>query len=156
MNKENPSSGSCREKGFFIWENSYIWLVMKIEFPYVTVEDRDGIIWLVFKEGADLDATQVREFVKASEKLSGGEPYLLLSDARVHLTISSEGRKVAADKKEVPNLVANAVLVNNLAVRLTANFFINFNKPHFKYRVFNDEVKALKWLKKHHVQKEPA
>lgn len=130
--------------------------MQRIELEYVTVENREGIIWLTFKEGADLDTGEVREFIGACNVLSKGEPYLLISDARVNLTITSDGRKTAADKKEVPNLIANAVLVNNFAVRLTANFFISFNKPHFKYRVFNNEARALNWLKKYHVQKEHA
>lgn len=130
--------------------------MQRIELEYVTVENREGIIWLTFKEGADLDTGEVREFIRACDVLSKGEPYLLMSDARVNLTITSDGRKTVADKKEVPNLIANAVLVNNFAVRLTANFFISFNKPHFKYRVFNNEARALNWLKKYHVQKEPA
>lgn len=126
----------------------------KIEFPEATVERRGEIIWLIFKEGAEIDVKNVREFTRASEELANGEPYLLMADGRVNLTMTPEARKLGASQKQTPFLVANAVLVNNLAVRLTANFFIHFNKPHFKYRVFNDEARALKWLRKYHLQKE--
>jgi len=120
----------------------------QIVYPHTTVELRDGVVWLNFKEGAELDVKEIRELVKAAETLSENKPYLLMSDARVHLTITSEGRKVAADKKEAPLLIANAAIINNLAVRVTANFFSSFNKPHFKFRIFNDEKKALIWLLK--------
>jgi hypothetical protein len=126
----------------------------RIDLSYVTVENRDGIVWLVFKEGVEIDVKELKEFTQASEVLSDNEPYLLISDARVNLSITSEARKLAASKKGTSLLIANAVLVNNLAVRLTANFFTSFNKPHFKYRVFNDESKALRWIKKYHAQKE--
>jgi hypothetical protein len=119
----------------------------KIELPYATIENRDGILWLILKEDADLDVEEVKEFTSACEKLSGNEPYFLISDARVNLTISSEGRKAAASQQISPLLVANAVLVNNVAVRMVANFFTAVNKPHFKYKVFNNETEALAWLK---------
>lgn len=149
------ASGVLYFRGFLNGEISYIWLLMKrIELPYVTIENREGIIWMIFREGADLDVKEVKAFNAALREIGGDGPLLVISDARVSLTISAEGRRLAADKKEVPNFVANAVLVNNLAVRLTANFFSNFNKPPFKYRVFNDESKALKWLRKYHLQNE--
>jgi hypothetical protein len=121
----------------------------RIEFPHTNVELKNGIVWLLFKENAELDVKEIRDLIKACEKLAGNEPYLLMSDVRVHLDISSEARKVAADKKEAPLLIANAAIVNNLAMRVTANFFSNFNKPHFAFRVFNDEKKAVNWLLKH-------
>ncbi len=120
----------------------------QIEFSHTTVEIRDGVIWLIFKDNAEIDVKEVRELVKAAETLSGNKTYLLMSDVRVHLTITSEARKVAAEKKEAPFLVANAVIVNNLPVRVTANFFSSFNKPFFAFKVFSDEKKALTWLLK--------
>ncbi|HWY12454.1 MAG TPA: hypothetical protein VN026_14070 [Bacteroidia bacterium] len=119
-----------------------------IEFLHCNVELKKGVVWLNFKENSELDVKEIKQLIRAAEKLADKKPYLLMSDARVHLTITAEGRKVAADKKEAPLLLANAVIVNNLAVRVTANFFSSFNKPHFKFRVFNDEKKALVWLLK--------
>lgn len=120
----------------------------KVELSYASVENRNGIIWLVLHEDAELGLEQVIEFTKACEKVADNQPYFLVSDARVNLTITSEGRKAAAGKKHSPLLVANAVLVSNVAVRLVANFFTSVNKPHFKYKVFNNERDALVWLKK--------
>jgi hypothetical protein len=93
-----------------------------------------------------LDVKEVRELIKAAEKITGNQPYLLFSDVTVHISITSEARKVSADKKEAPLIIANAALVNNLAVRLTANFFATFNKPYFPFEVFNKREKALRWL----------
>ena len=120
----------------------------KIELVYATLEKRDDFIWLIMKEDAELDVKEVIEFTSACEKLSGNKPYFLISDARVNLSITTEGRKAAASRKISPLLVANAVLVNNVAVRMVANFFTAVNKPHFKYKVFNEELEALTWLKK--------
>jgi hypothetical protein len=118
----------------------------QIEFSHTLVQNRDGVIWFRFKEDADLDGREMKELFKAAEKLSEKKPYLLVSDARVHLNISSEGRKVSADKNETSLVIANAVLTTHIAIQLTANFFIKFNKPHFHYKVFSSENEALKWL----------
>lgn len=115
---------------------------------YATFENREGIIWLILKEDAELDVKEVKEFTAICEKLSDNQPYFLISDARVNLSITSEARIAAASKEISPLLVANAVLVNNVAVRMVANFFTAVNKPHFKYKVFNEEQEALVWLKK--------
>lgn len=120
----------------------------QFEFSHATVEIRKGVVWLTFKESAELDVKEIRELTKAAETLSENKPYVLMVDARVHLTITSEARKISAEKKESPLLLANAVIVNNLPVRVTANFFSSFNKPHFAFKVFNDEKKALTWLLK--------
>ncbi len=117
-----------------------------LEFSYCTVSYKRPVVYLTFKEGAHLDVGESRELIKAAEKLTENQPYLLFSDARVFLTITPQSRKVWADKNEAPLLIANAALINNLSLRLTANFFIKFNKPHFKYKVFTDEKKAIEWL----------
>src|SRR3954470_16084172 len=140
-----------RENGaFFILIFSYFWSrdMKKAELPYATIEKRDGVIWLIMKEEAELDVREVKEFTSVCEKLSGNKPYYLISDARVNLSISTEGRTAATSKEISPLLVANAVFVNNVAVRMVANFFTAVNKPHFKYKVFNDEQEAQAWLKK--------
>ena len=119
-----------------------------IDLPHATIRYEAPVVYLTFKTDANLDVAEIRELIKATEKLTGKKPYLLLSDARVFINITPEARKVSADKNEAPYLVANAALINNLPLTLTTNFFIKFNRPHFKLKVFNDEKKALKWLLK--------
>jgi len=120
----------------------------KIELRNAVIENRDGIIWILIKEDADLTEEDIKDYAVAAEKLSGGKPYLQLTDARVNLDITTEGRRAAAKKEVAPLLVAHAILVNNAGVRLIANFFIAMDKPHFENKVFNTESEALKWLKK--------
>jgi hypothetical protein len=118
----------------------------QISFTHSTIFYNPPFMYLVLKEGAELDVEQMRELIAAAEKLSNKTPYLLISDVRVNVIITSEARKVAADKNEARFLIANAVLTNNIALKLTANFFIQFNKPHFPLKIFSDEKKAHIWL----------
>lgn len=118
----------------------------QIDFPHSAIIYKAPVVYLVFKEGAELDVKEVREMIAAAEMLAGKKPYLLFSDVRNHVAITPEARKVSADKKESRYVIANAVLTNNFALKLTANFFIKVNKPHFPVKVFNDELKAHLWL----------
>jgi hypothetical protein len=119
---------------------------MIVELSYCTVLFKYPVTTLRFKENAELDVKEIREIFTTVDTLNNGRPGFVLTDARVDLTITAEGRKIAADKEEFPSLVANAVVLNSLPVKLTANFFLKFNKPHFKLRIFNTEEKAMEWL----------
>ena len=121
----------------------------ELELPFVTIRYKAPVVYLVFKEGADLDVPEVKQMIKVAGSLTNNNPYLLCSDARTYFQITSEARKVSSDKSESSLVVANAVLVNNLPLRLTANLFIKINKPHFPLRVFTDEEKAMEWLLSH-------
>jgi hypothetical protein len=119
---------------------------MIVDLPYCTVSYTSPVTTIRFKENAELDAFETREMIAAVQLVGKNRPCFLLSDARGDLNITSEGRKIAADKIENPNLIANAVVVDSLSVKLTANFFLKFNKPYFKLKIFNTEEKAMEWL----------
>ncbi|HWY33510.1 MAG TPA: hypothetical protein VNX68_02615 [Nitrosopumilaceae archaeon] len=121
----------------------------ELDLTFARIRYEDPVIFIIFKEGAELGTEQVLELIAISEKFSNYQPYLLFSDARVFLNITAEARKISASKEKAPLVKANAVMVNNVAIRLTGNVFINFNKPHFPVRLFEDEKKAMEWLLKH-------
>lgn len=116
------------------------------DFSYCTLSYKAPIISIVFKKGAVMDVAEAKEMIVAAESMSGKKPYVLFSDIRNHVNITPEARKVSADKAMAPHVVANAVFTNNIALKLTANFFILINKPHFPVKVFTDRSKAMLWL----------
>ncbi len=117
-----------------------------IDFPHSIISYQSPVVHIVFKENAKVDASEAREMIKAAEGLSGKKPYMIFSDIRNHVEISPEARKISAAKEEAPYLVANAVLTDSIALKLTANLFVNINKPHFPVRLFTDRSKAMRWL----------
>ncbi|MGZ3900354.1 MAG: DUF7793 family protein [Bacteroidia bacterium] len=125
----------------------YFSFMQSIELSYCTLRFDGTMVVLSIKDGSVFDVAECREMIKMATRLADNKPYVLLSDARVYFSITPEGRKITADKKEAPLLKANAVIINNLPARLLANFFGNFNKPHFKFKVFTSEKKAVAWLK---------
>lgn len=114
----------------------------------------DGIVRKKFFNDMDLEAHHGEENLEAVKKLTGGKPYLVISDGRVNVRVSPEARAFAASETACMNRIAEAILVNSVATRLTANFYIKFNKPRTPTRVFTDEQKALEWLKNFPLEKQ--
>jgi hypothetical protein len=118
----------------------------EVKLPYVNITYEDPIVYFIFIEGAELGFPEIRELTACAEKLSGNKPYLSFSDARVNLSVTNEGRRVAADLKNAPLVRGNAILLKNNMLKVAANFFYNFNKPLFPFRAFTDKEKAISWL----------
>jgi hypothetical protein len=118
----------------------------EVELSYVSIHYDEPVIFLVFKDGVEIGFPEVREMTFYCEQLSGKKPYLVLSDARVNINVTPEGRKLAADPREAPLCKGSAVLVKNIMYEMAVNFFQIFNKPPFPYRSFTDKKKALEWL----------
>jgi hypothetical protein len=113
----------------------------------------DGIVRKKFFNDIDIDVEDGRENLAAVTQLTGGKPYLVVSDGRVTVTVTPEAREFAASEEASKNRIAEAILVNSVATRLTANFYIRFNKPRTPTRIFTDEQKAIEWLRKFQTDK---
>lgn len=111
----------------------------------------DGIVRKKFFTDIDIEMEDGIENLAAVKALTEGQPYLVLSDGRVNVRVSPEARAFSASEEASRNRIAEAILINSVAARLTANFYIRFNKPSTPTRIFTDEQKALEWLRKFRV-----
>ena len=117
-----------------------------IQLRYASVEYKEPIVYLRFKNDVVLGAKEVLEIGEAGDKLCNHKPRLILTDARVPVDITKQGREVSSIPENYANVIANAVVVKWLAQRLIANVFMEVNKPPYPMRVFTDEKKAVNWL----------
>jgi hypothetical protein len=102
-----------------------------IELEYVKIFYKAPIIHLVFKEGTELGIPEVLELTTCAEKLSGGKPYVILSDVRVNMDVTHEGRRLAARSEEAPLHKASAVLVKKIPfTRLQLTCLANSINPN--------------------------
>ncbi len=120
----------------------------EMELAYVRIHYKAPIIHMVFKEGAELGVPEILELIACAEKLSEMKPYLILSDARVTMDVTHEGRRIVANEKTAPLHKGTAVLVKNAFYQYAAILFSKFDKPRFPYRVFINEQEARNWLLK--------
>lgn len=127
--------------------------MQKFDLASATVTLKHGFIYVIFKEGRVVDATEICNIIKACRELSKGKPFCTLTDMRNFIEVTPAGRDVAADRSLNPDLIANAVWVKRLGARLQASVFQEVNRPQHLIEIFNNENEALEWLK---IQKEKA
>jgi|ERR1700722_5120428 len=115
-----------------------------MELEYVKMCYKAPIIHMTFSDGAELGIPEIRDLITYSETLSEKKPYVILSDVRVTMDVTHEGKRLAA--KASPLHRGTAVLVKNTLYQYAVTLFSKFDKPEFPYRVFTDEQEALNWL----------
>ena len=111
------------------------------------------VILARYKDGTNLEIEDAVEVRDALIELAGGRKFLGLVDARN--MGGTLGRKasdyLAKDAKLNALMMAQALVVNNLALTLIARFYIMIGNPISEARIFNNLEEALDWLetKKH-------
>lgn len=113
----------------------------KLELKY------ENIVFLYTKENASIEIPEVNELHKAFREITDEQPCYLLVMPGIGTNSSSEARKYAANNKN-NNIVAEAIIVPNLAIHLLANFYIQVNRPTHKVKIFKGQEKAIEWLMK--------
>jgi hypothetical protein len=119
-----------------------------IELPEAVIRERhDGIIQVTFKEGITLDLDlQIRLHEKYSE-ICKGKRLPFLYNAMDHVTVTKEAKEYAIKIEDTTPVKASAILVNNLAYKLIAEFYQRINKPRKPYKIFRKQEDAVQWLK---------
>src|SRR5688500_10524644 len=117
-----------------------------VKLRYVSIWYVKPIVYLAFRNGAELGMPEIRELTFYAEKMSGRKPYVVLSDIRSKVNVTPEGRKLAADASQAPLHKGSAVIVKRSSFKLAANFFILLTQPGYPYQVFTREEKAIEWL----------
>ena len=113
----------------------------------------DGILHIQFIEGFDLHLDDAVEVRNASIELVNGGKYLTLIDARnIGGSLGKRaGEYFAKDKTLAAHRMAQAIVVNTLALKLLTRFYLRLNKPSRDAKIFSETTEALDWLetKKH-------
>lgn len=112
---------------------------------FVALRD-DGIGYLYFKDNTELNIELQLELLNMYNSLKDKELLPFLIEAGDGFTITKEARDNAISLEDRSAIKASAVVVNNLAYKIIANFYLNFNKPKRPYKVFSKREDAVKWL----------
>lgn len=132
-----------------ITENIELLEVNDIELPWVTFSllERD-ILYLRFRPFEDeIDLEKARKHSKAvSDLLGGGSAHFVLNFQGTHIVFSNEARDYfASDANHTNRRKSQAIVIDNLAHKIVANFYLRFNKPKGPTRIFEDLEEAFKW-----------
>lgn len=107
-----------------------------------------SVLLVTMKEDAEVDLAAAIENYEAAMRLTKGDSYLCLVDARVYTTITDEARKYAQQAKMYEHVVAQAVVITSLATRILANFLLPFTRRNriVEMKLFNNYDLAYNWL----------
>ena len=119
-----------------------------LETKYANYRIIDGIMHIVYPSDLVIYIEVAKDIVKNRLLFSNGTAMPLFFDIRGIAFIDGASRKYFTTPEALHNVPAGAFLINSLVSRLAGNIFIRIDKPIVPTKLFTDEKKALKWLKK--------
>lgn len=135
------------QKSSGIFLDCYLYGKMKeIDLPYAHLSYVDPIIYITYKKGAQLGFPEIRQLISSCEMLSGGKPYVTLSDVREGVELTGEGKRYVSDPNKMPLFRGTAVLVSNTLLKIAVEFATQFDKKIYPFRAFTSKEKAISWL----------
>lgn len=108
--------------------------------------DTRGIVHVKYLKGQIVDKEDKQEELEANLAITNGEKYPFLFSFEPFVTITKEAKELSIKIEDQQPYLAVAVVVQNLAYQLMADFYFKFYKPKIAYKVFKSEEKAVTWL----------
>lgn len=108
----------------------------------------DGLFQVQMKEiDREVSLQDIEEMTAAVGKIGNGKMYPVLILIKRHNSISKEASEYAASDIAGIYTLADAIVINNFAIRIASNFYIKIFKPKRPTKMFTSEEKAVDWLK---------
>ncbi|MDO9001242.1 MAG: hypothetical protein Q7W45_15870 [Bacteroidota bacterium] len=107
----------------------------------------DGIVHVTFKDGIEIDVALQDKMLKIYTDICLGKKRPFLFSGIGDVSITKEGREHSKNLEDVFPGSASAIIADNVAYKLIANFYLKVNKPSIPYKVFGDILSAELWLK---------
>lgn len=114
----------------------------------------DGIVHVFYKAHSELDVPLQIKLVNLYDELTDGKKARFIFQADEYCTITKEARDNAVNLESRSAVRASAIIVQNVAYKLIADFYLKFNKPKSPYKVFSDFDQAVAWLKTIRIEEE--
>ena len=115
---------------------------------FTTYLGDDGIMRTTVIDHAEVQFLDALENTRTIESLYTGKNFPLLIDSRKIKSISKDARDHFSMRGRKSVVSCFAILVSSPLSRIIGNFFMGLNKPSVPARLFDNEEKAVQWLKK--------
>lgn len=122
-------------------------IVQTISLPSMNIcLDKQGIIHIRYLEGQVIDVKEKIEEKRALLELTKGVKHPIFMSFENFVTVTKEAKEYSILVEPEQPFLAVAILVENLAYQLMADFYFKFYKPKVDYKVFKSYSKAMDWL----------
>lgn len=112
---------------------------------YFSIELENGIIISTWKSTL-VDLTIAKKMLVSRLEILKGQQYPFLIKINSLKDLTKEARDFFASEQGCEGVIAGAIYVNSVLENYIAAFFIMVNRPMRPTKIFNDEIKAKKWL----------
>lgn len=123
-------------------------IIREIKLPEVNIVlKNDGFVHVLLKKDQILDIKLQLQMLEAYHVVTQKKLTPFVFEAEDGISVTKEARDNAIIIEELSPCKAMAVIVDNLAYAMIANFYLKFNKPKRPYKVFKTKEEGLNWLK---------
>ena len=120
-------------------------LLVETKYAHYSIED--GIAIIKWNDNLVISIDIAKEMVEERIGIFSEKKMPFVIDIRELSSIDTTSRKYFAGERSIMGVTAGAILVDSLISKLAGNIYITVDKPQIPVRLFNDERKALNWLK---------
>lgn len=109
---------------------------------------KENIIQVSFKDLAEIEKIEAMELKRSILDLSENLPYMLIMNGdKKRIEFSHEAREfLVQDQKLNHKIICEAYVAKSMSNKLIFHFFINFHKPIYPVRVFDEILDAYSWI----------
>jgi hypothetical protein len=118
-----------------------------LDTPYVYFEVEAGILKATYKKGLCIDLSMAKEIVRLRLEFTAGVSYPVLINNQGVVSIEKAARDYFTSAEATARLKAAAIIVKNPYQSLLGSFFVFIRKTAMPVRLFNQEEKAMAWLR---------
>ncbi len=107
---------------------------------------KNNLVYVYTNENCVIEMDEIKTIHNALFEMVKAEPCYLIVFPAAGSTSTGEARQYAAKSKSEKNIIAEAVVVNNLALRILASFYANINQPKHTVKLFSSSHSANEWI----------
>ncbi len=119
---------------------------IKITLGTISLQE-EGIVRYDIDSIDEITVQHLKEYLVAIEHFGEGKKFCNLILMKKFTQIGDEARKYAASEENNVYTIADAFVINSVALKIVGNFYIRYNKPVKPTRLFSNEEDALGWLR---------
>lgn len=106
----------------------------------------DGIVEIVFKKSSNIGVVECKEMIETYRANLEPKKYPLLHVIEDFVNIEKSAREFSATEEGLSFSKAEAYVMNSLAHKLLANFYMKVDKPSVPTKFFTNKTEAEDWL----------
>jgi hypothetical protein len=108
----------------------------------------DKVVKITTASNYESNIEDVKEIGEVMNTLIGNNPHYILVITQQGASATPDAREYAANSSYRRNVIAEGIVIKNLALRMAATVYMKVNRPKQKIKLFNSEAKALTWIRK--------